>query len=322
MKAAVRRKYGSPDVIRIEDIETPVPKDCEVLIRVRATTVNRTDCANLTAKPFIMRFVLGLNKPIKKIIGTDYAGEIVDLGKNATAFQLNDRVFGFYDTGLESQAEYIAVKEEHVWKIPSNLDFNMAVAGLEGAHYAYSFLEKNKFSKGQKVLINGATGAIGSALLQFIKEFDVEITATCKPEMNDIILGLGADQTIDYTTSDFTNSNIKYNFIFDTVGKTTFGKSKNVLTEDGIYISSELGPNAQNVYFSIATSRSSGMKVIFPVPYNIQKTIPFKIKQLEEGKFKPLIDREFHLDEVAKAYSFVMSGQKNGNVIVDLQYEK
>lgn len=318
MKAAIRRKYGSPDVIQIENIEKPVPKENEVLIKVRATTVNRTDCANLTAKPFIMRFVLGLTKPAKQIIGTDYAGEIIELGKNVTAFSLNDRVFGFKDTGLESHAEYLVVNQEDVWKIPNQLNFKEAVAGLEGAHYAFTFIEKTNFSSGQKVLINGATGAIGSALLQFVKEHDVEITATCKSEMSETILGLGAHKTIDYTKDDFTDSEVKYDFIFDAVGKTTFGKCKNVLTEKGVYISSELGPNAQNVYFSMSTSRSSGMKVIFPIPFSTQKTIPFIIEKLEQGTFKPLIDKEYPLEEISDAYTFVMNGQKNGNVIISI----
>lgn len=318
MKVAIRRKYGSPEVIRIEDKEVPVPKENEILVKVRATTVNRTDCANLTAKPFIMRFVLGLTKPAKQIIGTDYAGEVGGLGKSVTAFSLKDRVFGFKDTGLESQAEYLVVNQEEVWNMPENIDFKTAVAGLEGAHYAYTFIEKSNFKTGQNVLINGATGAIGSALLQFVKEHDVEITATCKPDMTDTVLGLGAHKTIDYTKDDFTDSTIKYDLIFDAVGKTTFGKCKNVLTDKGVYISSELGPNAQNVYFSIASSRSSGMKVIFPIPFSTQKTIPFIVEKLKHGTFKPLIDREYALEEIADAYTYVMKGQKNGNVIISI----
>lgn len=317
MKAAVRRKYGSPDVIRIEELERPVPKDNEVLVRVRAATVNRTDCANLTAKPFIMRFVLGLNKPNKKILGTDYAGEVVEIGNNVKAVSVNDRVFGFNDSGLESQAEYITVNESDIWSIPENISFVDAAASLEGAHYAYSFIKKTGIQAKQKVLINGATGAIGSALLQFVRQYDVEITATCKPEMNEIILALGADKTIDYNNVDFTDSKEKYDFVFDSVGKTTFGKSKKVLTKKGVYISSELGPNGQNVLFSLSTSKSNGNRVIFPIPFQTSESIPYIIDLLKKEKFNPLIDRKYSIESIADTYTYAISGEKNGNLIVE-----
>jgi NADPH:quinone reductase-like Zn-dependent oxidoreductase len=320
MKAAVRRKYGSPDVIQIEDIKRPTPKEDEVLVKVRATTVNRTDCANLTAKPFIMRFVLGLLRPTKIILGTDYAGEVVEVGGNVKNVKLNDRVFGFNDSGLESHAEFITVSEEHIWHIPESISFKEAAASLEGAHYAYTFVKKSEFKPKQKVLINGATGAIGSALLQFVKEHDVEITATCKPEMNDTILSLGADKTIDYTKADFTESKEKYDFVFDAVGKTTFGKSKRVLTKTGVYISSELGPNGQNIYFSLSTSKSKGNRVVFPIPFQTQETIPFILDLLKSEKLKPLIDKMYSIENIDEAYSYAMSGNKNGSLIVEFPF--
>ena len=179
MKASIRRKYGLPNQIKIENIAKPIPKDNEVLIRVYATTVNRTDCANLTAKPFIMRFVLGLLKPGKIILGTDFAGEVISVGKNVKSFSTGDRVFGFNDTGSESQAEFTTTTEENLFPIPENIDYKQAAASLEGANYAYSFIHKVNIQARQKVLINGAGGGIGSALLQFVRQYDVEITATC-----------------------------------------------------------------------------------------------------------------------------------------------
>ncbi|WP_296705859.1 alcohol dehydrogenase catalytic domain-containing protein, partial [Algoriphagus sp.] len=176
MKAAIRRTYGSFDAISIEEIKNPIPKEDEILIRVKATTVNRTDCANLTGKPFIMKMMLGYPKPRKIIIGTDFAGEVLETGKNITSFKSGDRVFSFLDMGLESQAEFVCVKENSLLKMPENIDFKQAAASLEGAHYAYSFIHYVDVKSGNKILINGATGAIGSALLQFARLFDVELT--------------------------------------------------------------------------------------------------------------------------------------------------
>jgi len=274
MKATIRRRYGSPNQIKIENTEKPVPTDNDILIKVHATTVNRTDCANLTAKPFIMRFVLGLFKPRKIILGTDFAGEVISVGKNVKSFSIGDKVFGFNDTGSESQAEYITTTVENLFLIPERIDYKEAAASLEGANYAYTFIHKVNIRSGQKILINGATGGIGSALLQFVRQYDVKITATCNTKNIELIQSLGADKIYDYTKEDFTDGNDKYDFIFDAVGKSTFGKCKPLLKEKGIYISSELGPYSQNIFYSLLTSGSS-KKVIFPIPYSKQQTIPY-----------------------------------------------
>lgn len=319
MKAAVRRMYGLPREIKIEEVEKPVPKDDEVLIRVYATTVNRTDCANLTAKPFIMRFVLGFTKPGKIILGTDFAGKVEAVGKNVKSLKVNDKVFGFKDTGLESQAEYLAVKPDgNLSTIPENIDYKKAAASLEGAHYAYTFIHKVNIQSGQKILINGATGGIGSALLQFVRQYDVEITATCNTKNIDLIRSLGADKIYDYTQEDFTNDNEKYDYIFDAVGKSTFGKCKPLLKDQGVYISSELGPYSQNLFFAVFTSVRNNKKVIFPVPYPIQKTILYIQDLLKKEKFVPVIDREYPFKDISKAYEYVISGEKTGSVIINV----
>ncbi len=317
MQAAIRRKYCSPNQIEIESIDKPIPKDDEVLIKVRATTVNRTDCANLTARPFIMRFVLGLLSPRKIILGTDFSGEIVSKGKNIQSFSIGDRVFGFNDTGSESQAEYVTMTEGNLFLIPENINFKQAAASLEGAHYAYSFIHKSNIQSGQKVLVNGATGGIGSALLQFLKQYDVEIAATCNTKNIQLIKSLGANKIFDYTKEDFANDTDKYDFIVDTVGKSTFGQCKPLLKEKGIYISSELGPYAQNTFYPLLTSVTN-KKVILPIPFNKQKTIPFIINLLENEKFKPVIDREYTLADISQAYAYVIEGQKTGNVIINV----
>lgn len=317
MKAATRKTYGNPDNIVLESLALPDLKDDEVRIRIRATTVNRTDCANLMAKPFIMRFVLGLLKPKKIILGTDFAGEVAAMGKHVSSFRVGDRVFGFKDTGAESQAEYMNMAAEDVFLMPPNISYKQAAASLEGAHYAYSFVHKVQMQPGQTVLINGATGAIGSALLQFARQYDVDITATCNTKNIALIKSLGARKVYDYTQEDFTHDTEKYDFIFDAVGKSTFGKCKPLLQKKGVYISSELGPYAQNLFYPLWTSFLH-KKVIFPVPYSPEQTIPFIHNLLGKGHFEPVIDREYPFADIASAYAYVMTGQKTGNVILDM----
>ena len=316
MKASIRRNYGSPNQIKIETIEKQKPKNNEVLIKISATTVNRTDCANLTAKPFIMRFVLGLFKPRKIIIGTDFAGEIIALGKNVKSFKIGDKIFGFNDTGSESHAEFITTEVGNLFLMPENINYKQAAASLEGAHYAYTFIHKVAIQPGHKILINGATGAIGSALLQFVRQYDVQITVTCNTKNIDLMKSLGADKIYDYTQKDFTNDKVMYDFIFDAVGKSTFGKCKPLLKEKGIYISSELGPYSQNLYYALTTSISKNKKVIFPVPFSTKQTIPYIMELLRKETFKPVIDREFLLEEINLAYEYVLRGEKVGNVII------
>lgn len=321
MKAAIRRKYGLPNKIKIEEVEKPIPKANEVLVKIHNTTVNRTDCANLTAKPFIMRFFLGFFKPKKVIIGIDFAGKIVSIGKDVKSFKIGDSVMGFDDSGSESHAEYLVETEENLFPIPRNITFKQAAASIEGAHYAYTFIQKTNIKAGQKVLINGATGAIGSALVQFLKPYDVEITATCNTKNIELIKTLGADKIFDYTKEDFTKSEDKYDFIFDTVGKSTFGKCKPILTAKGVYVSSELGPFAQNIFYPLLNGISK-KKLIFPIPFSKKVTIPFIIDLLKNDQFKPLIDREYSLQEIANAYEYVLTGQKTGNVVIDVNKNK
>jgi NADPH:quinone reductase-like Zn-dependent oxidoreductase len=317
MKASIRRTYGLPNQIRIENIEKPIPKDNEVLIKVHAATVNRTDCAILTAKPFIMRFVLGLFRPRKIILGTDFAGKVVGIGKNVKSFCINDRVFGFNDMGSKSQSEYLTQTEDNLFSIPDNIDNKQAAASLEGAHYAYTFIHKVNIQSGQKILINGVTGGIGSALIQFVKQYDVTITATCNTKNIKLIESLGADKIYDYTKENFTDDKEKYDYIFDSVGKSTFGKCKPLLKEGGIYISSELGPYSQNLFYAIITMFLN-KKVIFPAPYSTQKTIPYIMELLKQEKFKPIIDREYSLEDINLAYEYVLRGEKIGNVIINI----
>ena len=319
MKAAVHYQYGSSDVIQIRDVDKPVPADNELLVRVHSATVNRTDCAMLTADPWFMRFLTGLTKPKKSISGTDFAGVVEFAGKNVSKFKTGDRVFGFDDNGLGSHAEYMTISGNNaISVIPEDISFEQAAASIEGAHYAYNFLNKVNIKAGQKVLVNGASGAIGSAAVQLLKISGADITAVCNTKNKELISSLGAEKVIDYEKEDFTKSDEKFDFVFDTVGKSTFGKCKPILKDGGIYISSELGPNAQNVFYSLFTPFFGKKKVKFPMPLNRLESVLYIKKLLEEGKFSPVIDREYTLDKTAEAFRYVMTGEKTGNVLIVL----
>lgn len=317
MKAVVRKNYCKAEDLSLSNVPYPQVKDDEVLVRIDYTTINRTDCANLTAKPFIMRFVLGVFKPRKTTIGTDFAGDIVELGGDAKCFKLGDKVFGFKDVVAESQAEFAVFKERDLFLIPEGIEKDVAAASLEGAHYAFTFFQLAKIKANQKIFVHGGTGAIGSALIQFAKTLDVHVTASCRTEHMDEVLAIGADRVIDYTQEDFTKLKDQYDIVLDAVGKLTFGKCKSVLSEKGIYISSELGPFIQNVYLPLLTKLTK-KKVFFPVPIKVEQSIPFISRMLATGKFKPLIDQRFELDEISEAYQYVMSGQKKGNVLLKI----
>jgi len=317
MKAIVYTKYGSPDVLQLKEVDKPAPKENEVLVRVNATTVNRTDCANLSAKPFIMRFVIGLFKPRKTIPGTDFAGKIETVGPNVKSFKIGDKIFGFDDQVLSSQAQYLCISEEKaILKIPENLSYEEAVACAEGTHYAYNTINKVNIKKDQKILINGATGAIGSATLQISKYLGAEVVAVCDTKNIPLIKSLGADRVIDYLKEDFTKEKEQYDYVFDTVGKSTFNKCKPILKDKGIYISSELGWMASNIFYSISTCFVGNKKVIFPIPKDIKDSLNFIKDLIEQGKFKAVIDRIYPLEQIADAYRYVEKGYKTGNVII------
>lgn len=318
MQAVVYTKYGSPDVLQLKEVDKPSPKDKEVLIKVYAVTVNRTDCAILRG-PLIMRFFTGLFKPKKAIPGTDFAGEIEAIGKNVNSLKVGDRVFGFDDLGLSSHAQYMTFSEDQaLTTIPDNITYEQAVASLEGAHYAYNFINKVDLQNGQKVLVNGATGAIGSAAVQLLKNFGAEVTAVCDTKNLELVKSLGADRVIDYQKDDFTQSEEKYDYVFDAVGKSSFVKCKPLLTSEGVYISSELGPWAQNPFLALITPLKGGKKVVFPIPGDKKTSVLLMKKFCEEGKFKAVIDRTYPLNETAAAFRYVEKGQKTGNVVITI----
>jgi len=322
MKAAIRNTYGPPSVLKYQETQTPVQSENELLIKVYNSTVNRTDCAILTGTPLIMRLVCGLFRPKNLILGTDFSGTVEKVGSSVSSFQIGDRVLGFHDMGSRSQAEYLVIKEKgNLVKIPQSIPLKDASAAIEGAHYAINILNKISLKKGQNVLLIGATGAIGSALLQFVVSIGASVSAVCRGEHTALVESMGATKVIDYTRENFLETQEKYDFVFDAVGKSTFGKCKPLLKEKGIYISTELGPWSQNLFFAISTPLLEGKKVKFPFPSNIKASLAFVVNQIELGEFKPLIDKKYSPEKISQAYEYVMSGKKVGNVLVEFHSE-
>lgn len=326
MKAMVYEKYGPPDVLELKEIEKPSPKDNEVLIKVHATTVNRTDCGFLRAKPFIVRFFSGLLRPKNTILGNEFAGEIEAVGKDVTSFKAGEKVFGFSDD-FGAHAEYITMPEDGVLAImPSRMTYEQAAPSNEGAHYALVDIKAAHIESGQKVLINGATGAIGSSAVQLVKYIGADVTAVCDTKRIDMVKALGADRIIDYTKEDFTKLDEKFDVVFDAAGKSWFFKCRRLLKPGGYFVSTELGPFLQNPLLALWTAifgslpageaGFGGKKALFPIPRHRKEYIEYFKKLIEEGKFKPVIDRTYPLEEVAEAFRYVETGEKTGNVVI------
>ena len=320
MKAIVYTNYGPPEVAKLMEVSVPSPKNNEVLIKVYATTVNRTDAGFRSAQYFISRFWSGLLKPKHQILGCEFAGTIEEIGKSVTLFKKGDKVFGYNDKTFGGHGEFLTIAEDDsITILPNNVSFEEAAPITEGAHYALNNILASKIEKGQNVLVYGASGAIGSAAVQLLKHFNTKVTAVCNTKNVGLIKALGADLVIDYQTQDFTNTENKYHFVFDAVGKSSFKQCKPLLTEKGIYISTELGKHAENIYFALTTPILGGKKVLFPVP-SINKTDVVFLKQLvENGVYKPVIERQYKLDQIVEAYKYVETGQKTGNVVIKVR---
>ncbi len=319
MKAALYHEYGGPEVVHIGTAPKPVPKEDEVLIRVHAGTVNRTDCGFRSADYTIVRLFGGLVRPKFNILGCDYAGEIVETGSAVSDFAPGDRVVGFEEWKFGAHAEYIIQKAKQPFtRIPDGMTYEQAAPILEGAHYALSNLRAAKIAPGQRWLINGATGAIGSAAVQLAKYFGVHVTAVCAGKHTDLVRSLGADRVLDYHNEDFTELPDHFDVVFDAVGKRTFGECKPVLKRKGIYMSTELGPRSENPFLALLTPLFGGKRVLFPIPTLTRKDVEFIIGLVTEGKFTPVVDRTYPLDRIVEAYTYVETGMKTGNVVLTI----
>jgi NADPH:quinone reductase-like Zn-dependent oxidoreductase len=320
MKAIIHTQYGPPEVVKLMEVEEPLPKSNELLVKVYATTVNRTDCGFRSAEYFISRFFSGLFKPKYKPLGNEFAGEVESIGKDVTSFKIGDKVFGYNDIKFGSHAEYLTIGEnDAVTTMPNNLSFIESAPITEGAHYALYDILAAKIKEGQNILVNGATGAIGSAALQLLKYYGANVTAVCDTNNLDLVKSLGADEVIDYTKKDFTKITQTFDFIFDAVGKSSFAKCKPLLKEKGIYISTELGKNGENIWLALITPLFGGKRVLFPLPSINKKDLIFLKELVETGKYKPLIDRQYRLDQIIEAYKYVETGQKIGNVVITVR---
>jgi NADPH:quinone reductase-like Zn-dependent oxidoreductase len=317
MRAIINTTYGPPEVVKLMEVEKPVFKDNEVLIKVCAATVNRTDCGFRSAEYFISRFFSGLFRPKNKTLGNEFAGIIEATGKDITTFNIGDKVFGYNDRKFGAHAEYMTMAEsEAITTMPVNLTYEQAAPITEGGHYALCDIRAANIKAGQNILINGATGAIGSAAVQLVKNLGARVTAVCDSRNTELVKSLGADQVIDYTKQDFTKIDQIFDFVFDAVGKSSFGKCKPLLKPKGIYISTELGKNAENIFLALTTPIFGKKRVLFPIPSISKADVNFLKELVEMGRYKPVIDRQFKLEEIVEAYKYVESGQKTGNVVI------
>ncbi len=319
MLAITRKNYCPPEDIIVKDIPKPKPRNNEILVKVAYASVNRTDCGILTGKPKLIRLFTGWPRPKSIVAGSDFSGVVEEVGNEVEDFKIGDRVWGLNDEGLASHAEYLVIKcRKAVAVVPENVSLKDIAACAEGAHYALNFISKVKLKEGQRVLVNGATGGIGSAAVQLLKTMNVHVTAVTNTKNIELVKSLGADATYDFQKQDFTKDKDKrYDFVFDAVGKSSFGQCAPLLNKGGVYISSELGPGNENLYLPLLTLFKPGPRVIFPIPSNHRRTILHMTDLLAQGKFKAVIESVHSPEEIKEVYKYVMSGEKTGQVLLE-----
>ena len=318
MKAVVNTRYGSPDVLRIREVPKPEPKAGEVLVRVHATTVSRTDCGVLRAHPFFARFFTGLLRPKHTILGMDFAGTVEAAGAGAASFSPGDRVFGMSPDDSGAHAEYLCVPEKGAIAVmPAGAGFEDAVA-CEGAWYANSCLTKLGLKPGHRILIYGASGAIGTAAVQLAKSYGAVVTAVVATRHLDLVKSLGADRAVDYTAEDFTEIGETFDFVFDAVGKTTFFRCRRLLGPRGTYAATDFGPGWLNLPLAIWSAITRSRRVVFPLPSNGAGFPELLKARMEAGEFRAVIDREVPLEEIVEAYRYVETAQKTGIVVINV----
>jgi len=325
MRAVVYDSYGPAEVLRLEEVERPVPKDDEVLIKVHASTVNRTDTDLRSAEYFISRFFTGLVRPRRKlrITGTELSGEVEAAGVAVTEFKAGDRVFGVSAKTAGAHAEFVCLPESApLAHMPSGVSFEEAAAVPDGVILALSYLRRVDLRKGKTILIYGASGSIGTAAVQLSRHFDADVTAVSDTKHVELVASLGADRVIDHTKDDFTKSGELYDVIFDAVGKLSFKRVKGSLKPGGIYGSTDLGPYNQNPFLALWTKWIGDKKLLFPIPRYTKKDVLFLKELVEAGKYRAVIDRSYPLEDVVEANRYVETGQKTGNVVLTVSPER
>ena len=317
MKAAVYTQYGPPEVLQIKEVEKPTPKDNEILVKIKATAVNSGDWRLRKADPFAARFIFGLIKPKINILGSVFSGEIESVGKNVKQFKVGDLVFGHTDMRFGAYAEYICIPENTSIALkPAAISHTEAATIPFGAVTALHFIKKAKITPGQKVLVVGASGAVGSAAVQLAKSFGASVTGVCSTANMALVKSIGADHVIDYTQEDFTENGEMYDVIFDTVKAISVSRSLTSLNKNGIMILSAAGMSEmlQGLWISMTSSK----KVLTGVISHTAADIIFIKELIEAGKFKPVLDKTYPLELIAEAHAYVEKGHKKGNVAIEV----
>jgi NADPH:quinone reductase-like Zn-dependent oxidoreductase len=325
VRAVAYDRYGPPEVLRIEEVERPVPKEDELLIRVRAVAVTRADCATREANrrsgvaiALISRLISGMRRPKQRILGTEFAGVVEAVGAGVTEFGVGDRVFGTTGFRFGAYAEFISIREgARIAQMPASTSFEEAAAICDGALNALWCLRGAALVKGQAILVYGASGAIGTAGVQLARYFEADVTAVCGTKNLQLVRSLGADRVIDYTQEDFTKNGQTYDVIFDAVGKHSFARCRSSLKAGGVYLATD---GLRNLFLALWTSRIGDKKVLFRIPPRYTKQDVIFIKELlEAGKYRAVIDRCYPLEDVIDATRYVETEQKVGNVILTIE---
>jgi NADPH:quinone reductase-like Zn-dependent oxidoreductase len=321
MKAAVAMGYGSPEVIRLKEVKRPIPKPNEVLVKVITASATTADAMMRTGKPYIARLFVGLLKPKKSIPGTGFSGVVEQVGKEVTDFKIGDRVFGETTFGFSSNAEYLTISEDGViLSMPENLDFSEAANFCDGHLTSFNFLKEiAKIEAGQKVLINGASGSLGTSAIQIAKHLGAHVTAVCSGRNIGLVQSLGADQVVDYQQKDFTKGNKKYDYVYDTIGKSSFSACKEILSEKGVYLSPVLKFSLliQMIKTSLFGQKKARFEATGANKEDKLRALLIEVLEIyKSGKLKTIIDRQFPLEKVAEAHRYIDSGHKRGNVVI------
>ena len=321
MKAVIHSKYGPPEVLRLEEVEQPVPKDDEVLVKIHATTVTRTDSGLRSAELFVTRFFTGLHRPKRKILGMELAGEVEAVGATVTEFQVGDDVFGVIVAG--AHAEYVCVPETApLAHKPASMSFEQAAAVCDGASLALACLRKGDLREGRSIVVYGASGSVGTAAVQLARHFGADVTAVCNTKNLELVASLGADDVVDYTQEDFTKNGKTYDVIFDAVGKHSFRRCRRSLKPRGIYIDTDVGFLWHVPVLALLTRRIGDKKVYLGIVRYTKEDVLFLKQLIEEGKYRAVIDRTYPLEEVVAATRYVETEQKTGNVVLTVSGDR
>lgn len=317
MKAVVCRAYGTPERLEFREVERPTPSANEALVRVHATSVNRTDTATLQGTPFFARLATGMRRPTHPILGSEFAGRIEAVGSEVSDLVVGDEVFGFSGATFGTHAEFLVIRADGpVATIPVGLSYDEVASSTEGPHYALSSLEAVDLGAGNDVLVYGATGAIGTAAVQLLKHRGAQVTAVCDPHGTDLVASLGADVVIDRSREDFTRTGARFDAILDAVGQTTLRRCRHLLKPGAPYLSTDLGPGWQNLALIPLTRWIGDHRVLIPFPTDARRHVREVRELLASGAFQAVVDRTYPLADIVEAYRYVQSRQKLGTVVI------